>query len=147
MHQTRDAPRWGQVDLTQPAQVGQPTLTQPRGITLAVAGAPSGCFRRAVHDVATRPKRMTAVSASTARSFDSCIASSRMKGTPGRRMGDAYEVCEQRPSAQPRATAALIPQGHGLVFTTRYRPVRSSVPGFVPTRLRVIGRLAVKGDA
>jgi hypothetical protein len=31
----------------------------------------------------------------------------------------------QRPRAQSRATATLIPQGHGMVFTTRDRPVRS----------------------
>jgi hypothetical protein len=32
---------------------------------------------------------------------------------------------EQRPRAQSRATATLIPHGHGLVFTTRDRPVES----------------------
>jgi hypothetical protein len=46
------------------------------------------------------------------------------------RPGDAYTggefvVVEQRPRAQSRATASTIPQGHGLVFTTRDRPVRS----------------------
>jgi hypothetical protein len=45
------------------------------------------------------------------------------------RPGDAYTggefvVVEQRPRAQSRATASTIPQGHGLVFTTRDRPVR-----------------------
>jgi uncharacterized protein len=44
--------------------------------------------------------------------------------------GDAYTggefvVVEQRPRAQSRATASTIPQGHGLVFTTRDRPVRT----------------------
>ena len=33
---------------------------------------------------------------------------------------------EQRPRAQSRATATLIPHGHGLVFTTRDRPVQSA---------------------
>jgi uncharacterized protein len=46
------------------------------------------------------------------------------------RPGDTYTggefiVVEQRPRAQSRATASAIPQGHGLVFTTRDRPVRS----------------------
>jgi uncharacterized protein len=46
------------------------------------------------------------------------------------RAGDAYTggefvVVEQRPRAQSRATASTIPQGHGLVFTTRDRPVRT----------------------
>jgi uncharacterized protein len=46
------------------------------------------------------------------------------------RPGDAYTggefvVVEQRPRAQSRATASAIPQGHGLVFATRDRPVRS----------------------
>ncbi len=41
-------------------------------------------------------------------------------GTPG------DLLYEQRPRAQSRATATLIPHGHGLVFTTRDRPVRSA---------------------
>ena len=46
------------------------------------------------------------------------------------RPGDAYTggefvVVEQRPRAQSRATASTIPRGHGLVFTTRDRPVRT----------------------
>jgi hypothetical protein len=46
------------------------------------------------------------------------------------RPGDAYTggefiVVEQRARAQSRATATTIPRGHGLVFTTRDRPVRS----------------------
>jgi hypothetical protein len=40
--------------------------------------------------------------------------------------GGEFLLCEQRPRAQSRATATLIPRGHGLVFTTRDRPVRSS---------------------
>ena len=37
--------------------------------------------------------------------------------------GGEFLLCEQRPRAQSRATATLIPHGHGLVFTTRDRPV------------------------
>jgi hypothetical protein len=40
--------------------------------------------------------------------------------------GGEFLVLEQRPRAQSRGTATVIPQGHGLVFTTRDRPVRSS---------------------
>ncbi len=40
--------------------------------------------------------------------------------------GGEFLLLEQRPRAQSRGTAVLIPQGHGLVFTTRDRPVRSS---------------------
>ncbi len=40
--------------------------------------------------------------------------------------GGEFLLYEQRPRAQSRATATLIPRGHGLVFTTRDRPVRSS---------------------
>jgi uncharacterized protein len=40
--------------------------------------------------------------------------------------GGEFLLYEQRPRAQSRATATLIPQGHGLVFTTRERPVRSA---------------------
>ncbi|MYV52981.1 2OG-Fe(II) oxygenase [Streptomyces sp. SID3212] len=39
--------------------------------------------------------------------------------------GGEFLMVEQRPRAQSRATATLIPQGHGLVFTTRDRPVLS----------------------
>jgi hypothetical protein len=35
-------------------------------------------------------------------------------------------MVEQRPRAQSRGTATLIPHGHGLVFTTRDRPVESA---------------------
>ena len=40
--------------------------------------------------------------------------------------GGEFLQVEQRPRAQSRGTAVLIPQGHGLVFTTRDRPVRSA---------------------
>ena len=39
--------------------------------------------------------------------------------------GGEFVLLEQRPRAQSRGTATLIPQGHGLVFTTRDRPVES----------------------
>jgi uncharacterized protein len=39
--------------------------------------------------------------------------------------GGEFLLYEQRPRAQSRATATTIPHGHGLVFTTRERPVRS----------------------
>jgi uncharacterized protein len=39
--------------------------------------------------------------------------------------GGEFLLYEQRPRAQSRATATLIPNGHGLVFTTRDRPVAS----------------------
>jgi uncharacterized protein len=39
--------------------------------------------------------------------------------------GGEFVVVEQRPRAQSRATATTVPRGHGLVFTTRDRPVRS----------------------
>lgn len=37
--------------------------------------------------------------------------------------GGEFVVVEQRPRAQSRATAITIPRGHGLVFTTRDRPI------------------------
>lgn len=40
--------------------------------------------------------------------------------------GGEFLLVEQRPRAQSMGTATLIPQGHGLVFTTRDRPVRSA---------------------
>ncbi|MET4432684.1 MULTISPECIES: 2OG-Fe(II) oxygenase [unclassified Mycolicibacterium] len=39
--------------------------------------------------------------------------------------GGEFLLYEQRPRAQSRGTATLIPHGHGLVFTTRDRPVPS----------------------
>jgi uncharacterized protein len=47
--------------------------------------------------------------------------------TPGEdHTGGEFLMVEQRPRAQSRGIATLIPQGHGLVFTTRERPVRSA---------------------
>lgn len=43
----------------------------------------------------------------------------------GDHTGGEFLLYEQRPRAQSRATATLIPHGHGLVFTTRDRPVES----------------------
>ncbi|MDQ3177003.1 MAG: 2OG-Fe(II) oxygenase [Actinomycetota bacterium] len=40
--------------------------------------------------------------------------------------GGEFVVVEQRPRAQSRATATTIEQGHGLVFTTRDRPLRTT---------------------
>jgi hypothetical protein len=40
--------------------------------------------------------------------------------------GGEFLLVEQRPRAQSRGTSVLIPHGHGLVFTTRDRPVRSA---------------------
>ncbi|MFF4343342.1 2OG-Fe(II) oxygenase [Kitasatospora sp. NPDC001540] len=46
---------------------------------------------------------------------------------PGRDYtGGEFLLVEQRPRAQSRGTSTLLPQGHGLVFTTRDRPVRSA---------------------
>jgi hypothetical protein len=39
--------------------------------------------------------------------------------------GGEFLLVEQRPRAQSRGTATTIPHGHGLVFTTRDRPVQS----------------------
>ncbi|MGW2861159.1 2OG-Fe(II) oxygenase [Streptomyces sp. SDr-06] len=39
--------------------------------------------------------------------------------------GGEFLLVEQRPRAQSRGTATLVPQGHALVFTTRDRPVAS----------------------
>ncbi|HEX3493453.1 MAG TPA: 2OG-Fe(II) oxygenase [Streptosporangiaceae bacterium] len=40
--------------------------------------------------------------------------------------GGEFLLVEQRPRAQSRGTATVIPNGHGLVFTTRDRPVRAA---------------------
>lgn len=40
--------------------------------------------------------------------------------------GGEFLLLEQRPRAQSRGTATLIPHGHGYLFTTRDRPVLSS---------------------
>jgi hypothetical protein len=39
--------------------------------------------------------------------------------------GGEFLLYEQRPRAQSRGTATVIPLGHGLVFTTRVRPIES----------------------
>jgi len=40
--------------------------------------------------------------------------------------GGEFMLLEQRPRAQSRGTAFTLPHGHGYVFTTRDRPVRSA---------------------
>ncbi|MFC3433609.1 2OG-Fe(II) oxygenase [Nocardia seriolae] len=40
--------------------------------------------------------------------------------------GGEFLMVEQRPRAQSRGAAIALPQGHGLIFTTRDRPVRGS---------------------
>ncbi|WP_067679499.1 2OG-Fe(II) oxygenase [Nocardia miyunensis] len=40
--------------------------------------------------------------------------------------GGEFLLVEQRPRAQSRGSATLIPRGHGFVFTTRDRPVKSA---------------------
>lgn len=40
--------------------------------------------------------------------------------------GGEFVVVEQRPRAQSRATTLTIRRGHGIVFTTRDRPIRSA---------------------
>ncbi|MFG2194165.1 2OG-Fe(II) oxygenase [Streptomyces sp. NPDC048639] len=40
--------------------------------------------------------------------------------------GGEFLLVEQRPRAQSRGTATVLRQGHGLIFTTRDRPVRSA---------------------
>lgn len=40
--------------------------------------------------------------------------------------GGEFILLEQRPRAQSRGTATLLPHGHGYVFTTRERPVQSA---------------------
>jgi len=40
--------------------------------------------------------------------------------------GGEFLLLEQRPRAQSRGTATLLPHGHGYVFTTRDRPVESA---------------------
>ncbi|WP_326654385.1 MULTISPECIES: 2OG-Fe(II) oxygenase [unclassified Streptomyces] len=39
--------------------------------------------------------------------------------------GGEFLLVEQRPRAQSRGTTTVLQQGHGLIFTTRDRPVRS----------------------
>jgi uncharacterized protein len=40
--------------------------------------------------------------------------------------GGEFLLVEQRPRAQSRGTSTVLPQGHGLIFTTRDRPVPSA---------------------
>lgn len=40
-------------------------------------------------------------------------------------IGGEFLLLEQRPRAQSRGTAALLPHGHGYLFTTRDRPVET----------------------
>jgi uncharacterized protein len=40
--------------------------------------------------------------------------------------GGEFLLVEQRPRAQSRGTSTVLPRGHGFVFTTRERPVRSA---------------------
>jgi uncharacterized protein len=40
--------------------------------------------------------------------------------------GGEFLLVEQRPRAQSRGTASLLQRGHGLIFTTRDRPVKSA---------------------
>jgi len=40
--------------------------------------------------------------------------------------GGEFLLVEQRPRAQSRGTATVLEQGHGLIFTTRDRPVRTA---------------------
>ncbi|MET7618927.1 2OG-Fe(II) oxygenase [Streptomyces sp. NPDC005408] len=40
--------------------------------------------------------------------------------------GGEFLTVEQRPRAQSRGSSTTLPQGHGLIFTTRDRPVRSA---------------------
>jgi hypothetical protein len=43
--------------------------------------------------------------------------------------GGEFVLVGQRPRAQTRATATWIPQGDGLIFTIRDRPIRSARGG------------------
>jgi len=49
--------------------------------------------------------------------------------------GGEFVVVEQRPRAQSRATTLAIPKGHGVMFTTRDRPFRST-RGWTATPMR-----------
>jgi uncharacterized protein len=50
--------------------------------------------------------------------------------------GGEFVVVEQRPRAQSRATTCMIPQGHGIVFTTRDRPIASMTRGWTAAPMR-----------
>lgn len=49
--------------------------------------------------------------------------------------GGGFVAVEQRPRAQSRTTTATIPKGHGIVFTTRDRPVQG-VRGWAAAPMR-----------
>ena len=49
--------------------------------------------------------------------------------------GGEFLLVEQRPRAQSRGTSTVLPQGHGLIFTTSFRPVRSA-RGWSPAPVR-----------
>ena len=49
--------------------------------------------------------------------------------------GGEFLLVEQRPRAQSRGTATVLPRGHGLIFTTSYRPVQT-VRGWSPAPVR-----------
>ena len=49
--------------------------------------------------------------------------------------GGEFLMVEQRPRAQSRGTAIVLPRGHGMVFTTRDRPVRTR-RGWSPGAMR-----------
>jgi hypothetical protein len=49
--------------------------------------------------------------------------------------GGEFLLVEQRPRAQSRGTATLLPHGHGFLFATRERPVRSA-RGWSPAPVR-----------
>jgi hypothetical protein len=50
--------------------------------------------------------------------------------------GGEFVVVEQRARAQSRATTRTIPQGHGVVFTTRDRPIKSATRGWTAAPMR-----------
>jgi hypothetical protein len=50
--------------------------------------------------------------------------------------GGEFVVVEQCPRAQSRATTRTIPQGHGVVFTTRDRPITSATRGSTAAPMR-----------
>ena len=50
--------------------------------------------------------------------------------------GGEFVVVEQRPRAQSRATTQTIPQGHGIVFTMRDRPIKSATRGWTAAPMR-----------
>nr|WP_313884410.1 2OG-Fe(II) oxygenase [Streptomyces tropicalis] len=53
------------------------------------------------------------------------LSDPRRERTAPHRTGGEFLLLEQRPRAQSRGSAFLVPQGHGYAFTTQDRPVRS----------------------